>query len=84
MRIRRQSKNVVVAHFCPLILNIVGATGSVRFGAAIGALWKRPSAAKDMWRLREQAQSSAKRLATFLDGVVIQLHAATKNVSDAS
>ena len=68
----------------PEILSIVGATGSVRFGAAIGALWKRPSAAKDMWRLREQAQSSAKRLATFLDGVVIQLHAATKNVSDAS
>jgi len=66
----------------PEILSIVGATGSVRFGAAVGALWKRPSAAKDMWRLREQAQSAAKRLATFLDGVVIQLHAATKSDSD--
>lgn len=65
------------------ILSVVGATGSVRFGAAIGALWKRPSAAKDMWRLREQAQSAASRLATFLDGVVIQLNAATKNTPNA-
>lgn len=68
----------------PEILSIVGATGSVRFGAAVGALWKRPSAAKDMWRLREQAQSAAARLATFLDGVVIQLYAATKETSAAT
>lgn len=67
----------------PEILSIVGATGSVRFGAALGALWKRPASAKDMWRLREQAQSAASRLATFLDGVVIQLHAATKADSAA-
>ena len=60
----------------PEILSVVGATGSVRFGAAIGALWKRPSAAKDMWHMREQAQSAATRLATFLDGVVVQLHSA--------
>ena len=65
----------------PEILSIVGDTGSVRFGAAIGALWKRPSAAKDMWRLREQAQSAATRLATFLDGVVVQLHSATKQTA---
>ncbi len=62
----------------PEILSVVGATGSVRFGAAIGALWKRPSAAKDMWHMREQAQSAATRLATFLDGVVVQLHSATQ------
>lgn len=60
----------------PEILSVVGATGSVRFGAAIGALWKRPSAAKDMWLMREQAHSAATRLATFLDGVVVQLHSA--------
>lgn len=68
----------------PEILSIVGETGSVRVGAAIGALWKRPSSAKDMWRLREQAQSAATRLATFLDGVVIQLNAATKESSAAT
>ena len=62
----------------PEILSVVGATGSVRFGAAIGALWKRPSAAKDMWHMREQAQSAATRLATFLDGVVVQLHSAAQ------
>jgi adenosylhomocysteine nucleosidase len=63
------------------ILSIVGATGSVRLGAAIGALWKRPSAAKDMWHMREQAQSAATRLATFLDGVVIQLHSAAQSAA---
>lgn len=62
----------------PEILSVVGATGSVRLGAAIGALWKRPAAAKDMWQMREQAQSAATRLATFLDGVVVQLHSAAQ------
>ena len=62
----------------PEILSVVGATGSVRFGAALGALWKRPSAAKDMWHMREQAQTAATRLATFLDRVVVQLHSATQ------
>jgi len=59
------------------IMTIVGSSGAVRIGAALGALWKRPSSATDMWRLRGQAQESASRLATFLEGVVTQLHAAT-------
>ncbi len=63
----------------PEILSVVGGTGSVRFGAAIGAIWKRPSAVKDMWHLREQANSAAERLANFLDGVLLQLHAASKS-----
>lgn len=63
----------------PEILSVVGETGSVRLGAAVGALWKRPSAVKEMWHLREQAQLAATRLATFLDGVLVQLHAATQN-----
>ena len=58
------------------IMTIVGSSGAVRIGAALGALWKRPSSATDMWRLRSQAQESASRLATFLEGVVTQLHAA--------
>lgn len=60
----------------PEVLTIVGATGSLRLGAAIGALFKRPSAVQDMWRLRETALACAERLAGFLEGVVIQLHAA--------
>lgn len=57
------------------ILSLVGETGAVRLGAAIGALWKRPSSLKDMWRLREQALVAAENLAKFLDGVVRQLQA---------
>ena len=60
----------------PEALSVIGATGSVRLGAAVGAIWKRPAAVKDLWRLREQAQSAAERLAAFLDGVILQLHAA--------
>lgn len=58
----------------PEVLSLVGATGSVRFGAAIGSLIKKPSSAKQMWQLRENAHQAAERLAAFLDGVVVQLH----------
>lgn len=57
----------------PEILSIIGSTGAVRVGAALGALWNRPSSAKDMWRLRENAMKAADSLAEFLDGVVEQL-----------
>ncbi len=57
----------------PEVMAIFGPTGSVRAGAVAGALWKRFSSAKDMWRLREQATKAAERLAVFLDGVVTQL-----------
>jgi adenosylhomocysteine nucleosidase len=57
----------------PEVLAILGPTGSVRAGAVAGALWKRFSSAKDMWRLREQAVQAAERLARFLEGVVLQL-----------
>lgn len=56
------------------ILSLVGETGSVRFGAVVGALWKRPGSYKEMWRLRENALIAADRLADFLDGVIKQLH----------
>lgn len=59
------------------ILSLVGSTGSIRFGAAIGALWKRPSSAKDMWKLREKAHHGADTLADFLDGVTKQLYNAS-------
>ncbi len=68
----------------PEILSIVGATGSVRFGAAVGAIWKRPATVKDLWKLREQAHSAATRLASFLDGVLVQLHATTTSQKPAA
>jgi adenosylhomocysteine nucleosidase len=61
----------------PEVLSLVGETGAVRFGAVLGSLWKRPSSAKDMWRMRENAMLAAERLADFLDGIVVQLHRAT-------
>lgn len=60
----------------PEVLSVYGATGSVRIGAAVGALWKRPGSYKDLWRLRENAMQAADRLAAFLDGIVGQLYEA--------
>jgi adenosylhomocysteine nucleosidase len=57
------------------ISSVVGSSGTVRLGAAVGAIFKRPGAVKDLWRLREQGMDAAERLATFLEGVVEQLHA---------
>ncbi len=62
----------------PEVLSVIGSTGAVRVGSAIGSLWKRPGSIKDLWRLRESAHQAAKRLATFLDGVLTQLHQSTK------
>lgn len=56
------------------ILSVVGSSGTFRLGAAVGALFKRPGSAKDMWRLREQGMDAAERLATFLEGVIEQLY----------
>jgi adenosylhomocysteine nucleosidase len=58
----------------PEILSVMGSTGTVRLGAAIGSLWRRPGSAKDMWKLRENARLAAEKLATFLNGVLVQLH----------
>jgi adenosylhomocysteine nucleosidase len=44
-----------------------------KIGAAAGSLLRRPSAAKDLWKLRECATTAADRLARFLAGVVEQL-----------
>lgn len=60
----------------PEVLSLLGATGSMRWGAVVGALWKRPGSAQDMLKLREQATVAAEKLAVFLDGIVRQLHAA--------
>jgi adenosylhomocysteine nucleosidase len=44
-----------------------------KLGAATGAILKRFSAAKDLWKLREDALKASDRLAKFLVGVVEQL-----------
>ena len=44
-----------------------------KIGAATGAILRRFSAAKDLWKLREDALKASDRLAKFLMGVVTQL-----------
>jgi adenosylhomocysteine nucleosidase len=57
----------------PEILAIVGPTGSLRLGATMGALWKRPSSVKDLLGLRQHAIEAAARLADFLIGTFPRL-----------
>jgi len=47
-----------------------------KLGAAAGAVFRRPSAVKDLWQLREDALKASDRLAKFLTGVVQQLASA--------
>ncbi len=44
-----------------------------RLGAASGAIFRRPSSVKDLWRLKEDAIAASDRLAKFLIGIVPQL-----------
>jgi adenosylhomocysteine nucleosidase len=44
-----------------------------KLGAAAGAVFRRPSAVKDLWQLREDGLKASDRLAKFLTGVVQQL-----------
>ena len=60
----------------PEVLSVVGSTGTLRLGAALGSVWKRPGSVKDMWGLREKAVKAADQLASFLDGIVTQLYEA--------
>jgi adenosylhomocysteine nucleosidase len=41
-------------------------TGAAQWGAALGAIWRRPASAKDMYMLRENALVASDRLAKFL------------------
>lgn len=50
----------------PEIVTILGRSGGYRMGATLGALWRRPSSIKDLWRLREHAMDAADRLALVL------------------
>ena len=57
----------------PEILTILGPTGGFRLGAAVGALWRRPSRVKDLLRLREHAHEAADRLAAVLPPLIERL-----------
>jgi adenosylhomocysteine nucleosidase len=57
----------------PEILSILGRSGGYRVGAAVGAIWRRPSSLKDLWALREHAMAAAERLAEIVAGVLVRL-----------
>jgi adenosylhomocysteine nucleosidase len=47
-------------------------TGAARLGAALGALWRRPASAKDLYQLRENALVASLRLARFLAETLVR------------
>jgi adenosylhomocysteine nucleosidase len=57
----------------PEVATLLTRSGSYRVGAAIRAIWNRPSSLKDFWTLHERALEAADRLAKFvircLDGL---------------
>lgn len=52
------------------VLDLMTRSGSYRVGAAVRAIWNRPSSLKDFWNLHEQALQAADRLAEVTEGVV--------------
>ena len=46
---------------------------TAKLGAVLGAVWRRPSSVKDMYRLRENALVASDRLAKFLAATIEQL-----------
>ncbi len=50
----------------PEIADLLAQSGSYRVGAALRALWKRPSSLKDFWRIHEHAIEAGDRLARLV------------------
>ncbi|HZW35175.1 MAG TPA: nucleoside phosphorylase [Isosphaeraceae bacterium] len=50
----------------PEVATLLARSGSYRVGAALRAVWNRPSSLKDFWTLHQRAIEAADRLAKFL------------------
>lgn len=57
----------------PEVASLMTQSGSYRVGAALRAIWSRPSSLKDFLGLHLQAQESADRLAEFVAGAIDRL-----------
>lgn len=57
----------------PEVIALMTRSGSYQVGAALRAIWKRPSSLKDFWALHEHAQEAADRLATITVGAIAEL-----------
>jgi len=55
------------------IATLMTRSGSYRVGAALRAIWQRPSSLKDFLSLHEHAQEAADRLADVTLGVIARL-----------
>lgn len=60
----------------PEVVRLMRGSNSYRAGAALRALWHRPSSIKDFWALHEQAQEAADRLAQFTVKLIADLEGA--------
>ena len=54
----------------PEVLAILGRSGGLRLGAALGSIWKRPGSVKDLLALRTHATEAAETLSRFLLGSI--------------
>jgi adenosylhomocysteine nucleosidase len=52
------------------VANLMTRSGSYRVGAAVRAIWNRPSSLKDFWTLHARAQDAADRLARALIPII--------------
>lgn len=57
----------------PEVLAIFGPKGTIRAGALLGTLFKRPSSVKDLWKIREEAVAASQQLAKFAITALPQL-----------
>lgn len=57
------------------VASLLTKSGTYRIGAAIRAIWSRPSSVKDFWTLHEHALEAADRLARFIARCMAQLPA---------
>jgi adenosylhomocysteine nucleosidase len=55
------------------IASLMTRSGSYQVGAALRAIWNRPSSIKDFWALHEHAQEAADKLADVTLGAIAQL-----------
>jgi adenosylhomocysteine nucleosidase len=55
------------------IASLMTRSGSYQVGAALRAIWNRPSSIKDFWALHEHAQEAADRLADVTLGAITRL-----------
>ena len=56
----------------PEIRGMLGSSKVFRVGAALGAVWNRPSSAQDLWNLREIANRASESLARFVCSHLIE------------